>query len=101
MGSPVFELYNADGTLQLNLASRLTKYLGSVTITSTVAGSISDPRLLQGTPWFVYTGPNEQAQARATVPDVVFSGSTMSWSAGIGTATTMIIAYGIYSNGSN
>jgi len=101
MGQPIFEIYNSDESLQISLTSRLTKYLGSVSITSTVAGSIADSRLLQGTPWFVFTGPNEQAQSRATLPDVTFSNGSMQWTAGIGTATAMVIAYGIYSNGAN
>ncbi len=102
MGAPVFELYNADGTLQINLASRLTKFLGSLTINLNAAGSIVDSRLLEGTGWYACLNTDTNFRDNIT-PSVSFSGNTMSWSQGSYGAGYYpgTLIYGVYSNGSN
>lgn len=93
-----FELFRPDGTLEINLASRLTKYLGIVDIGITGGGSLSDARFLQGTPWYMYLGTTRTAFFAGPTGEVSFSGSVMSWSRNDSPARIM---YGIYSNGQN
>lgn len=102
MGQPVFEIYNADGSLQINLASRLTKYLGSIEINLNASGSLVDSRFLEGTGW--YSCLNVDTNFRDNMPPVVtFSDSTMTWTRGSFGAAYIpaTLVYGVYSNGSN
>lgn len=103
MGQPVFEVYNADGSLQMNLSSRLTKFLGAFTFDLAVSGSLVDPILQQGTPWYCCLAETDNYAQGSLLPVVTFSGSTMHWerrafgsTGGLGT-----LIYGVYSNGSN
>ena len=96
----IFELYNPDGTLQLDLASKLSKYLGSVSIVRGTAGSITDNDLLEGEPWHTYLGTSSNFRDNMP-PTISFSGNQMSWSGGGGPVESAIIIYGVYSNGGN
>lgn len=102
MASPVFEVYDAGGVLQLNLSSRLTKYLGSVVMT-TLTGSITDPRVTQGTPFYILSGTIEFQARRWALPTVTFDNNGLSWTGGSvsGEPESINLIYGIYSNGSN
>lgn len=99
MGTPVFEVYNADGSLQMNLASRLTKYLGSVRV-GTSAGSLTDPGLAQGTPWYLFAGEAQTRLRMWPLPEITFANQTMYWTASA-PEEQMVVLYGVYSNGSN
>lgn len=103
MGRPIFELYNSDGTLQLNLASRLTKYLGSVQTSAQASGSISNGYLGSGTPWHSVSMESDNYSTGGIPPNVSFSGTTMSWvpDAQASANSPCTIIYGIYSNGAN
>lgn len=97
----IFELYNDDGSLQLDLASRLSKYLGSVNITRGVPGSLVNDDLREGTPWYSYLGTSSNFRDNMP-PTVTFSDNRMSWDNGGGGPTEVaIIIYGVYSNGGN
>lgn len=98
---PVFELYNPDGSLQLNLASRLTKYLGSINVNLSVSGSHYDPELLNGTPWYFVFVPAGYNPAAFKNPEITFDNGTLKWTVGTNMTTMGAIAYGVYSNGSN
>lgn len=53
----VFEIYNADGTLQIDLAKRLPRFLGSFTISNfSDTGRIDHAGFATGQPFFV-NGP--------------------------------------------
>ncbi len=89
---PRFILRNPDGTVQLDLSKRVTKFLGSI-ITGSSGGSISVPGFLEGTP-FYFTFPNQNAEA-VGAPAVTISGTTLSWLGDVSTSGTRI-GYGIY-----
>lgn len=102
MGQPVFELYNSDGTLQINLASRLTKYLGAISVNLLVSGSHSDQELRGGTPWSYVYLPQGYNPAVFKNPVITFSDGVMTWTSPVGGGVTMgTIVYGVYSNGAN
>ncbi|WP_430448205.1 MAG: hypothetical protein ACQZ2J_15680 [Pseudomonas piscis] len=98
-----FDVYNADGTLQMDLASRLTRVLGVVDVNIAVDGSLNNSELLNGTPWFVITIESGTFDAGGLLPTVKFSGATLTWTRnmfGVGNYPARLI-YGVYSNGSN
>lgn len=101
MGSPVFEVYNEDGSLQMNLASRLTKFLGALQINLSATGSHFDAELRLGTPWYFVAIPEGFSVAGFKNPIVTFNNGTMTWTADGGGNTPGWICYGVYSNGNN
>ena len=100
---PKFELFRPDGSLEMNLASRLTKFLGSVSINLNQSGSLVNPDLLIGTPWYVCFSEADNFSQGSYVPNITFSGDTMTWTrTSSGTAFFAgTILYGVYSNGQN
>lgn len=98
---PVFEIYNPDGTLQISLSSRLTKYLGVVTLTGSSSITVTNDKLKQGTPWF-YICVSVNNNARGYVnPTVSFGTESISCSVQARADSVINVVYGIYSNGSN
>lgn len=87
-----FLVRNADGTVQLDLSSRITKFLGTVTVTLG-SGSISVPGFAAGRA-FYFTFPSVDGINR-TAPDVTISATTLSWTATANSAGTQI-GYGIF-----
>lgn len=87
---PVFEVYNPDGSLQFNLAGRVPRILGTVTITA--AGSLVDAGLLTGT-LFYTLNPAVGNYRVDGYPAVSLSGSTLTWAAPTG---SLILTYGVY-----
>lgn len=51
-----FELYNADGTLQLDINTRISKVLGSGEI-QVAGGRLTDPGFNSGAIWFYFIQP--------------------------------------------
>lgn len=98
-----FDVYNSDGTLQMDLASRLTRVLGVVEVNVAVSGSLNNPELLSGTPWFVITNESGLFDAGGLLPTVKFSGATMTWTRNMSWVGNYParLTYGVYSNGSN
>lgn len=72
----IFELYNADGSLQLNLSSRITTTLGTIMITE--AGSMNVPGLGRGALFYVFN-PQVGANTLGRYPRVTQNGTTLSW----------------------
>lgn len=87
-----FLLRNADGTVQLDLSSRITKFLGTVTATLG-SGSISVPGFAAGRA-FYFTFPNSD-DANRIAPNVTISGTTLSWTTTVNSAGARI-GYGIF-----
>lgn len=72
---PVFELYNADGSLQLNLGSRVPKILTHQYITA--AGAYADAAFTKGQMFYIF---NPIADSRLdSYPTVTQNGTTVSW----------------------
>lgn len=87
---PIFELYNADGSLQLDMSSRITKVLSFQRITT--AGSFSNVGFSQGTMFYAFT--LETATSTFTgFPVITQSGNTVSWTA---PPVPMYLLLGIY-----
>lgn len=96
MANPVFELYNFDGTLHLNIASGITKVLGVANLVNpTYAGSITVPEFAGNRPWFcILTSQGQWFYSSCTVE---ISGTTLSWSTyTVAAPEYPIIQYGIY-----
>lgn len=98
---PIFELYNADGSLQMDLSSKLSKYLGAINVNLSASGSHTDADLSKGTPWYYVCIPSSVNVRGFRNPSVSFSGGVMSWASETNFVTMGAIIYGIYSNGSN
>lgn len=87
---PVFELYNADGSLQLDISSRITKVLYFQRITA--AGSFANAGFSRGTMFYALT--LEQANWSFTgYPTVTQNGVTVSWTA---PPVPMFLVLGVY-----
>lgn len=87
---PVFEVYNADGSLQFDLAARVPRILGSLTITA--GGSLGDAALLTGLLYYTLNPALGNYQIGG-YPAVWQSGSTLNWGAPNG---ALILTYGVY-----
>lgn len=96
MADPVFELYNADGTLHLNLASGITKVLGVANLVNpTYSGSIQVPEFSSNRGWFCVL--SSQGRWFYSACSVEISGNTLSWSTYmVASPEYPIIQYGIY-----
>lgn len=70
-------IYDTDGTVRFGQGTSNVTILGVVD-TGKSNGSITNPLLAKGKP--VFGGANPVAGTGYTVPDVTFSGTTMSWS---------------------
>lgn len=96
MANPVFELYNADGTLQLDLASGITKVLGVANmVNQTYNGSIQVPEFASNRGWFIVI--TAQGRWYYSACSVNISGTTLSWSTyNVASPEYPLIQYGIY-----
>ena len=68
-----FQVFNADGSLQFDLSSRLFRVL-TVSVT-TANGSVTDPRIASGEMVIAVNGSRTDRKA----PVVIRSGNTVSW----------------------
>jgi hypothetical protein len=87
---PVYEIYNADGSLQFDLSGRVPRILGSLTISA--AGSLSNPGFLKGA-LFYTLNPTANFSKLNGYPAVTLSGQTLSWGA---PSEPLILIYGVY-----
>ncbi|QYW06481.1 hypothetical protein uan_069 [Pseudomonas phage UAntarctica] len=95
MANPVFEIYNADGTLQLDLASGITKVIGVANQAGAFSGSIQVPEFQNNRGWFAIL--NSQGRWYLSAHTVEISGTTLSWSTYlVGQPEPPLIQYGIY-----
>ncbi|QOK96592.1 hypothetical protein HF909_09175 [Ralstonia pseudosolanacearum] len=85
------QVFNADGSLQFDSSSRLSRVLGQV-YSGTDPGSISVPGFVQGTPWYHCIGVGNSA----LIPEVSISGTTLSWAFPWATHNPALIIYGVY-----
>ncbi|MCI8210788.1 hypothetical protein AUC61_14720 [Pseudomonas sp. S25] len=86
---PVFELYNADGSLQFDMAGRVPRILGSLVISG--AGSLINEGLRTGE--MFYTLNLTDAGLTTGVPSVTAVGNTLSWGA---PTQPMFLTYMVY-----
>lgn len=93
----MLEIFNAAGVRTLNLSSRLGLHIGTIE-TGTTAGSIYVPDFSKGTPFAFYVGENWGWSGQDSVPNIVISGNTLSWSwpHQYGYFFSVTIIYGIY-----
>jgi len=70
------QVRDASGNLVQDVTDKVSRLLGHVD-TTTAAGSITDNRLLEGSPWPQIQGADFNSVGKA----VTFSGNTMSWTA--------------------
>lgn len=89
MANPVFELYNADGSLQFNMAGRVPRVLGSLTIND--AGSLQNSGLPTGDLFYIFS-PGE-VYYLDSYPTLTKNGNTLSWTK---PTSAMILTYGVY-----
>lgn len=90
------QIFDASGNCLLDITDRLTRVLGEVT-TGAASGSITNAALTTGTPWYLGANTDGSICSSGEANIVVsFSGSTMSWSYGSGTAVNKSILYGVY-----
>lgn len=90
------QVFDRGGNIVLDITDRLSRVLGSVN-TGAVAGSTSNAALSSGTPWHMNTNADGTIMGTSDAQCVVsFSGTTMSWSYGAGTAKNVDILYGVY-----
>jgi hypothetical protein len=87
---PVFELYNADGSLQFDLSARVPRVLGTVAISA--AGSLSHAGLATGELFYFFGLPVSLGRLTAH-PTVTASGTTLSWTA---PSTPVQLTYGVF-----
>lgn len=77
------EVYRADGSVQMTFTDRLSRVVGTMTITA--AGSVT-VNTAYGAPWAVII-----PSSNANPTGVSISGSTISW-----TETSGLLVYGVY-----
>ncbi|QHG64362.1 hypothetical protein [Pseudomonas putida] len=99
----VFEIYDASGNLTVDLASRVPRYLGQVTVDVT-AGQVSHPAFAQGDAWYtmVPLNDNQDVYAGANYPAVTIdkANNRITWTArpqvGQFVFYPMQMVYGVY-----
>lgn len=101
------QVFDSNGVIVFDVTDRLSRVLGIITTTAS-NGSISDPGLLTGTPWWMiiddWGGASDTYSLTTSVPLITASGSTLSWAPQPGLApgyATMPIRpvqliYGVY-----
>ena len=87
---PIFELYNADGSLQFDLAARVPRVLGTIDISA--AGSLSHPGLATGELFYFFGLPIGLGRLTG-YPAVTSNGGTIAWTA---PSTPLQLTYGVY-----
>lgn len=89
------EVYNAAGRLVFNSDGRVSRSIGSASITG-VDGSVTDAALLTGDPVFFFV--SDPSFAYRVYPTFSISGSTISWTypATGGLKINGTLIYGVY-----
>lgn len=83
------QVFNSSGKATISLTSRITKYVGSITL-STANGSLTVPiDSAQYSLWFVIT-----SKPKGPSPTIKLNGNVISWT-GSG-ASNAVIDYGVY-----
>ena len=98
-------VYDKDGNIMLDATSRLTKYIGTLSI-GTTDGSYTDDRLREGDFWYVTLKLNDYKKCygmknRFTefLPEITRAGNTIKWTYTNQDATYrtgLTIMYGVY-----
>lgn len=85
--------YDAAGNIMVDTSTRLTRVLGSTTVSST--GSVTVPEFAtDGSPWYAVFVDQSTPYAE---PEITFSGTTLSWNYGSASPrATVFIIYGTY-----
>ena len=90
------QIFNAGGDLILDVTDRLTRVLGEFE-TGTSSGSVSNPNLSSGTPWFTMRDLGKYEMLSEASCSVSINSSSISWTFGSsGTKTNKKIVYGVY-----
>lgn len=89
------QCWDASGNLVLDVTDRLTRVLGTFN-TGTTDGSITDPALTTGTPWYVSIGFDNYFYYGEMGCIITVVGSTLSWTFQSGTKSDKKIMYGVY-----
>lgn len=87
------QVFNADGSLAMNTSDRIAKVLGSVSVGAN--GSLYVPLLTGNTPFFFVYANQAPSTVTGGLPNVSFSGGTISWNYP-GGALPCTIIYGVY-----
>ena len=98
-------IYDKDGNIMLDATSRLTKYLGTLSI-GTTDGSYTDNRLGEGDFWYVTLKLNDYKKCYGMknkftefLPEITREGTTIKWTYTESDATYrtgLTIMYGVY-----
>lgn len=98
-------IYDKDGNIMLDATSRLTKYLGTLSI-GTTDGSYTDERLREGDFWYVTLKLNDYKKCYGMknkftefLPEITREGNTIKWTYTESDATYrtgLTIMYGVY-----
>jgi len=98
-------IYDKDGNIMLDATSRLTKYLGTLSI-GTTDGSYTDERLREGDFWYVTLKLNDYKKCYGMknkftefLPEITREGTTIKWTYTESDATYrtgLTIMYGVY-----
>lgn len=75
------QVFDDLGRILVDVGDWLGRLLGTVSVAINTSGSVTNVLLQSGTPFFVWIPETqENASGTVTIPSVVFSGTTMSWS---------------------
>lgn len=88
------QTFDSEGDLMVDTNDRLGRLLGYLTGQAN-EGTITDDKLLEGTPWAVFILENTYGGASFLV-EPVFDGNTMSWSRTDFPDWTFTILYGVF-----
>jgi hypothetical protein len=79
MANAGLQVFDQSGNLMVNIQDRLAKIIGSARVTAN--GSVTDPNLLQGTPFYAFQQEGIWGFVTMNVlrPNFSVSGSTISW----------------------
>ncbi|MBQ2647378.1 hypothetical protein SB816_21395 [Achromobacter sp. SIMBA_011] len=93
---PVFQLFNADGSLQFDLSARIPKYLGEEAI-GAAAGSVVVGGPAYSDVWFYVVPKSVTPLFQGVLPTISRQGRTISWGArSASSAIEATLIYGIY-----
>jgi hypothetical protein len=90
-----FEVYDPSGNLLMNSSTRLSRYVGRMTIVADSTGSITVPGAANGKIWWQVYYPGTGYYS----PLISASGTTLSWAPNPsfpGTHTDVVVLYGIF-----
>jgi hypothetical protein len=96
------QCFDENGNIILDVTGRITRVLGRFN-TGTSPGSLVDPNLLAGTPWYFTQIPSSSVRDSCRQCVVSFQGDTLSWTFSVtntqGVSTynvPYIVTYGVY-----